>query len=359
VLGLVAAACEGTPVLPGPRVVVIPPWAAVLPGDTVRLRATIVDPEGDTLIPPSVQWTSSAGSIATVDPMGLVTGGVVGTATITVQADTLTGAADVAVQPAVLVGAGDIASCSSSGDEATATLLDTIPGIVFTAGDNAYPNGATGDYAGCYGPSWGRHKPRTRPAPGNHEYQTAGAAAYFAYFGVTAGAPAKGYYSFDHGTWHVIALNSNIPMSAGSPQEQWLRADLAASTKPCAIAYWHHPRFSSGTQHGSHAETQPLWQALYDANAEIVVSGHEHNYERFAPQAPDGTTDPARGLREFVVGTGGASHYPFGTPLPNSEVRDNTTFGVLKLTLQATGYDWTFIAAAGGTFTDSGSGTCH
>jgi hypothetical protein len=259
----------------------------------------------------------------------------------------------------VLVGAGDIASCSSSGDEATAALLDTIDGTVFAAGDNAYPNGATTDYSGCYAPSWGRHKFRTHPAPGNHEYRTPGAAGYYAYFGAAAGDTARGYYSFELRDWHVVALNSNLAMSAGSAQEQWLRADLAANTKPCTIAYWHHPRFSSGSTHGNATATQPLWQALYDAGAEIVISGHEHNYERFAPQTPDGTADPARGIREFVVGTGGSSHYGFGTPIANSEIRDGATYGVLKLVLHPTGYDWAFVPAAGGTFTDSGSAACH
>jgi len=148
-------------------------------------------------------------------------------------------------------------------------------------------------------------------------------------------------------------------MNSGSRQEQWLRTDLAAHPAPCTLAYWHHPRFSSGTTHGSTAATQPLWQALYDAGADLVVSGHEHNYERFAPQTPTGALDPARGLREFVVGTGGASHFPFGPPLANSELRDNTTYGVLRLTLKPRGYEWTFVPAASGGFTDSGSGSCH
>jgi len=260
----------------------------------------------------------------------------------------------------VLVGAGDIADCSASGDEATATLLDNISGTVFTAGDNAYPDGSATNYTQCYDPSWGRHKARTRPAPGNHDYNTPGATGYFGYFGALAGASGTGYYSYDTGEWHVISLNSNISMAAGSTQEQWLRADLAASSKQCTIAYWHHPRFSSGTQHGSSTSAQPLWQALYDAGAEIVVSGHEHNYERFAPQTPTGQADPVSGIREFVSGTGGASHYnDLGTPLPNSEVRNGTTWGVLQLTLDAGSYSWQFIPVAGQTFTDAGSGACH
>lgn len=263
--------------------------------------------------------------------------------------------ADTAV---VLVGAGDIASCGSTGDEATAALLDSIPGTVFTAGDNAYPAGSARQFARCYGPSWGRHKARTRPSPGNHDYRTAAAAAYFAYFGAQAGPVGRGYYSYDLGDWHVISLNSNTSMKAGSPQERWLRADLAATSKRCVLAYWHHARFSSSSNHGSQKQTQPLWEALYEHGAEIVISGHDHVYERFALQTPDGRMDADRGIREFVVGTGGAGHYDFGTPLPNSEVRDNTTHGVLKLTLSRESYAWTFVPS-GGSFTDSGNGTCH
>jgi hypothetical protein len=260
---------------------------------------------------------------------------------------------------AVLVGAGDIADCGSSGDDATAALLDAIPGTVFTAGDNAYGDGTPTEFARCYDPTWGRHKARTRPSPGNHDYETGSATGYYGYFGARAGPAGRGYYSYDLGAWHVVSLNSNIAMSAGSPQEQWLRADLAATTKRCVLAYWHHPRFSSSDSHGSEPETQPLWQALYDHAAEVVISGHDHTYERFAPQTPDGAADPGRGIRQFVVGTGGKSHYGFGPPLPNSEARDNTSYGVLKLTLDPGSYSWTFIPAAGDSFTDSGRGTCH
>src|SRR5439155_426718 len=224
---------------------------------------------------------------------------------------------------ATLVGAGTVASCSSSGDEATAAILDATPGTVFNLGDNVYPSGSLTNYQNCYNPSWGRHKARTAPALGNHEYDTSPTAAdYFTYFGAAAGDPTKGYYSYDLGAWHVVALNSDVSMSAGSAQEQWLRTDLAAHPLRCTLAYWHHPRFSSGSTHGSMVGSQPLWQALYDAGAEIVLSGHEHNYERFAPQTPGGALDLARGIREFVVGTGGGSGaYPFGTPITNSEVR--------------------------------------
>ncbi len=261
--------------------------------------------------------------------------------------------------PPVLVGAGDIASCSYDDDEATAKLLDSIPGVVFTAGDDAYPFGTPGQFARCYAPTWGRHKARTRPSPGNHDYDTPGGAGYYDYFGAVAGPPGQGYYSYDVAGWHIISLNSNISMRAGSAEEQWLRADLAAHPVRCTLAYWHHPRFSSGTTHGSFPATRPLWQALYDAHADVVVTGHEHQYERFAPQTPAGARDTARGIREFVVGTGGAHLYPFGPPMANSEVRDNTTHGVIKLTLRADGYDWEFVPVAGGSFRDAGSGRCH
>lgn len=263
----------------------------------------------------------------------------------------------------VLVAAGDIVSCSSPGDEATAGLLGEIVGTVAPLGDNAYENGSASEYADCYAPSWGKYKVRTRPAPGNHDYLTPGASGYFGYFGAAAGTPGKGYYSYNLGSWHIVVINSNCGevggCGAGSAQEQWLRGELARSTNSCTLAYWHHPLFSSGAEHGNHAEMRPIFQALYEHGAEVVLSGHEHNYERFAPQTPGGAQDTRRGIREFVVGTGGKSHYAFATVQPNSEVRNTGTFGVLKLTLHTNGYDWRFVPQAGKTFTDSGSGTCH
>ena len=257
----------------------------------------------------------------------------------------------------VLVGAGDIANCSHNNDEATANLLDNIAGTVFTVGDNVYPDGAPAEFANCYNPTWGRHKDRTRPAPGNHDYHIAGASGYYNYFGSLAGDPGKGYYSYNLGAWHIISLNSEVGYQAGSAQEQWLRADLAANNSMCTLAYWHHPRFSSG-QHGNSTRSQAFWQALYDDGADVVLNGHDHTYQRFAPQSPSGQAEPNRGIREFVVGTGGAGLYPFPTTVPNTEVRNNTTFGVLKLTLHATSYDWQFVPIAGQTFTDSGTGNC-
>jgi hypothetical protein len=268
-----------------------------------------------------------------------------------------------AAEAAVLVGAGDIADCRDlAGAEATAKLLEQTPGTVMAVGDLAYPDGTKENFA-CYDKTWGRVKSRTRPAPGNHEFHSAGAAYYFDYFGAAAGDPKLGYYGYELGTWHIIVLNSECEAiggcNAGSQQEKWLRADLAAHPAACTLAYFHKPLFSSGGAHGDDLEIKPLWQALYDANADVVVSGHDHDYERFAPQTPDAAADAKRGIREFVVGTGGKNHRPFGTPHANSEVRNATAFGVLKLTLRSGAYDWQFIPEAGKTFTDSGSGTCH
>lgn len=261
----------------------------------------------------------------------------------------------------ILVGAGDIAVCGN--ERRTAELLDLIPGTVFTAGDNAYYFGSLEDFESCYASSWGRHRARTRPAPGNHDYRTESAAGYFEYFGAAAGDPSRGYYSYDLGTWHVVVVNSNCGevggCQAGSPQERWLREDLAAHPALCTAAIWHHPLFSSGRHGGNPAAMRDIWQALYDAGAEIVVNGHDHDYERLAPQDPSGAADNERGIREFVVGTGGAGLRSFPRVAPNSEVRNDRTHGVLKLTLHPEGYDWEFVPVAGGTFTDSGSGTCH
>jgi len=266
-------------------------------------------------------------------------------------------------QSSVLVGAGDIADCKDlSGAEATAKLLDRLPGTVMAVGDLAYPDGSKENFA-CYERTWGRAKSRTRPAPGNHEFHSSGATPYFDYFGPVAGDSKTGYYSYELGPWHIIVLNSECKdvggCDFGSPQEKWLRSDLAAHPAACTLAYWHKPLFSSGSAHGNDLTVKPLFQALYEANADLVVGGHDHDYERFAPQTPDGAPDPVRGIREFVVGTGGKNHRPFGEPKPNSEVRDATAFGVLKLTLKPGAYDWQFVPEAGKSFTDSGSGVCH
>jgi hypothetical protein len=253
----------------------------------------------------------------------------------------------------VLVGAGDIATCDRDRDEQTAELLDDISGTVFTTGDNAYVDGSYTEYLNCYAPSWGRHKSRTKPSPGNHEYNTSGAAGYFQYFN-----NVPSYYAYDLGEWRVYALNSEIDATASSPQAAWLEDDLAGHPRQCVLAYWHTPRWSSGAKHGSEPAMQALWEILYDAGAELVINGHEHHYERFAEMDGSGTA-VTEGLREIVVGTGGAGLYSFGGALAASEVRDDSTYGVLKLTLHAAGYHWEFIPVPGSTFTDSGSSNCH
>jgi calcineurin-like phosphoesterase family protein len=343
------------------QVVLVPSSVTLLKGATQQFQSYGLMNTGDS-VAVSVSYSATGGTISS---SGRYTAGT-STGTFRVIAKQSGGSlADTSAvfivstaSSVVFVGAGDIADCSSSGDEATAALLDNIAGSVFTLGDNVYSSGTPTEFSTCYDPTWGRHKSRTYPAPGNHDYNTSGASGYFGYFGAAAGPSGRGYYSFDLGSWHIISLNSEVSMSAGSTQERWLRADLAASTKQCTLAYWHKPRFSSGTSHGSLVDAQPLWQALYDYGAEIVLSGHDHDYERFAPQTPSGAADAAKGIREFVVGTGGRNHDAVGTPIANSEVSNGNTFGVLKLTLGSGTYSWQFVPA-GGSFTDSGSGTCH
>ncbi len=263
--------------------------------------------------------------------------------------------------PVTLVGAGNIAKCKATGDDATAALVGGIPGTVFTAGDAAYDNGALTQYNTCYNPSWGQHKARTQPAPGDRDYKTANAAGYFAYFGAAAGDPKQGYYSYDLGAWHVIVLNSGspnlVPTTATSPQVQWLRADLAAHPARCTLAYWHHPLFDS--KDNPYTTVRPLWDVLYGAGVDVVVNAHYAFYERFAPQTPAGLADPAQGIREFIVGTGGAEHVNPDHPRANSAVRNGTTWGVLKLTLDSASYAWEFVPIAGQTFRDSGTASCH
>ena len=255
----------------------------------------------------------------------------------------------------VVTAAGDIAG-DATDSAGTAALIEQIaPARALTLGDNAYENGTLAQYMSYYDPNWGRFKLNTSPAPGNHDYNTPGGAGYFEYFGTRA--PAA-YYSFDLGAWHLISLNGEIGVSAGSAQEQWLKADLAAHPGQCTLAYWHEPRFSSGSTHGSNASFDPFWRDLYAAGADVILNGHEHLYERFAPQNPDGASD-VNGIRQFIAGTGGVSHYTFRTPIPNSEVRDNTSYGVLKLTLGSGRYDWEFVPVPGATFKDSGSDSCQ
>lgn len=264
----------------------------------------------------------------------------------------------------VLVGAGDIADCGLTSDEATAALVANIPGTVFTAGDNAYDSGTAAEFADCYNPSWGRFKSRTRPAPGNHEYNTVGATGYYGYFGSAAGDPTKGYYSYDYGGWHVVVLNPECDSvggcGPGSAEDQWLRGDLAAHPVTCTAAIWHEPRFSSGSDHGDDPRSQVFWEDLYYGGADVVINGHDHDYERFAPMDAVGNADPTYGIREFVVGTGGKDLNGFVNKIDrNSVARDARDHGVLKLTLHDGSYDWEFVPVPGGSgFTDTGTASC-
>ncbi len=269
----------------------------------------------------------------------------------------------------VILAAGDIAECDSEGDEATAALLDAQAGTVAMLGDGAYPDGTAAEYVNCYDPSWGRHKVRTRPVPGNHDYVEPGGPGYYGYFGTAAGDPAKGYYSYDVGAWHVVALNSACKevggCTDGDAMVEWLRADLAANSSSCTLAYWHHPRYFTTAREPGVGQDDPedtkmsdVWQVLQADGADVVLSGHRHVYERFARQDSKGNADPS-GMRQFVVGTGGGPQARFtALPAPNREAHGDGIWGVLQLTLEPTGYSWAFLPAAGATYTDSGRDSC-
>lgn len=260
-------------------------------------------------------------------------------------------------QPAVLLGAADIGDCGTRGSQLTAQILDRTGGTIFTAGDNAYPSGTAASFRDCYEPTWGRHRGRTRPSPGNHEYEVAGAAPYFQFFGDRAGPAGVGYYSYSLGAWHVLSLNSEVGIEPGSAQMAWLRAELTSNQARCEVAYFHKPLFSSGF-HGDQRQMQETWRTLYEFGVDLVLAGHDHNYERFAPQDHTGQFDAARGIRQFVVGTGGTTLRPVGASRPNSEVH-GTSWGVLVLTLEDSGYRWEFVPAEPGGFQDAGVGQCH
>ena len=266
----------------------------------------------------------------------------------------------------VVLAAGDIASSDPHDVDTAALIAARGDASVLSLGDNAYSSGTLSEFNQYYQPTWGAFKNRTRPVPGNHEYRTSNAAGYYSYFGTAAGSPSKGYYSYDVGNWHLIALNTNgenacetIGCGAGSAQEQWLRQDLAASSKPCTLAYWHHPRWSSG-EHGNAPAVGALWQALYDAGAEIILVGHDHDYERLKPLAPSGAVDNAAGIVQFVVGTGGRDLRGFdAAALTTTAKRDGSTWGVLQLKLFADRAEYQFVPIAGQTFTDTGVIQCH
>jgi hypothetical protein len=260
---------------------------------------------------------------------------------------------------AQLIGAGDIADCTEElgrHAEDTARLLDSRQGTVFAAGDLAYSRGSTEEFANCYGPRWGRHKFRTRPAAGNHEYESPGAVPYYNYFGEAAGRFGEGYYSYTLGNWHIVVLNSNIPATSGSAQLAWLRLDLLDNPSACTLAYWHHPRFTSGPSGGG--VMLDAWLTLYELGVDVVINGHDHGYERFAPQDPSGRPDPSRGIAEFVIGTGGKALYAFGPVQPNSQ-RRISAFGIGQFLLLPTSYEWSFIEAGTEAIRDFGSANCH
>jgi acid phosphatase type 7 len=267
----------------------------------------------------------------------------------------------------VLLAAGDIAECDHEGDEATARIVTEYPeAAIATLGDNAYPDGASEDFQECYDPTWGQFKDRTRPAAGNHDHETEDAQGYWDYFGARGGPFDKYYYSYDLGSWHVVVLNSDCWRVDGcesdDPQAEWLRSDLQRHESFCTLAMWHRPPFSSG-RYGDAEDTdrvRPLWQILNEEGADVLLTGHEHSYERFAPMDAEGERDDARGVRLFVVGTGGGNLRQFANdPLATTEARQDHTWGVLKLDLKPRSYTWEFLPVEGSTFSDSGTGTCH
>ena len=328
-----------------------------------KTRTVMVQVVGDTFdeLDEAFQVVLSNASGASIaDGVGI--GTIVDDDSPPVEGVKVAAAGDIACDPGSSFFNGGLGSGLNCRQRATSDLLVGAGyEAVLILGDIQYEDGTLAKFNASYDPSWGRVKSITRPSPGNHEYQSVSAAGYYAYFGAAAGDPAKGYYSYDLGEWHVVALNSNCSSvggcGAGSPQEQWLRADLAANPASCTLAYWHHPRFSSG-EHGSDSATTAFWQALYDANADVVLGGHDHDYERFAPQTPSGALDLTRGIRQFVAGSGGKNVRTFPTVLANSEARDVSSLGVLELTLGSGAYEWRFRPAVG-SFTDSGSAACH
>ncbi len=355
------AACSDSVVSnPVGTLVLSPPWASIDVGDGATrdtVRATFITVAGDTVRADSVQWSSSNSGVASITAAGLIRPRAIGQATIRGTVGAEVANRSITITDPVLIGAGDIGSCLSDRDEATAVLIDSLAGTVFTLGDNDYSDGTpTPAYGVCYDSTWGRHKPRTHPVPGDDDRRGGSLGDYFTYFGAAAHGPT-GYYSFDLGDWHIVVLNTT-PF-ADSTQVRWLRDDLADHPKLCTLAISHRPRFSSGNTHSA-ATQGPIFEALYDAHAEFLLSGNDHDYERFGPQAPDQTADLDSGVVQFVVGTGGKSHGAINLPLEsNSAVQNADTYGVLVLTLHPANYDWRFIPVAGRTFTDSGSGDCH
>lgn len=374
--GTTTTTSAGGPHSPAPQ----PDALAVDSGSTLALAAPGIlandaDGLGHQLAVTAIDTRTLGGQLI-IDASGAVvfrpfagfTGTVSATYQVTDGGATATSQVSITVHPAGrqsnhLWAVGDIAECGSNEmDDAVGWMLAKTEGTIATLGDTAYSTSSAAEFAECFDPAWGPLLPRIRPAVGNNEYNQPGARPYFDYFGSAAGHPDEGWYSYDIGSWHVVVLNSNCREIGGcgpaSPQGLWLAADLAAHPSACSLAYWHHPRFSSG-RHGSLPATADLWEMLDRAGADIVLVGHDHLYERFAPQSPGGRKT-ANGIREFVVGTGGKDFYPFGKAIANSEVRDAKTAGALRLTLHEHSYDWQFFKAAGsGKLADKGTGPCR
>jgi acid phosphatase type 7 len=313
--------------------------------------------------------TSSPSDPSVSSPIGTPTGSPIPSASAepTPSAEpSLTAAPSLTAGPGqqvwVLVGAGDISHCENDNDEDTARLVEGIEGTVFTTGDNVYEDATDRTFRECYHPTWGRFRDRTRPVPGNHDYHVEDGAAYYRYFGEAAGRPGEGWYTYDLGPWRIYALNTNCSAIGGcgpdSPQTTWLREDLEARPNRCTIAIFHHPRWATG-HHGDSDFVDDIWEALDDAGVELVLNGHEHHYERYAPRRPDGTVDHERGIRQIIVGTGGRSRNGFESEDQASEIRSDDAYGVLKLSLRDDEYRWRFIPVPRHDFTDSGSDRCH
>jgi PKD repeat protein len=338
-------------------------------GSMFAESATFSDPGNDFPFTYTIQWGDGSSETSTKSDQSPITGShayaAEGPYTIRVSVtdkDGGSGSATRAITATspVILATGDIADCTRTGDDQTGALLDGQAGVVLVLGDNAYSDGTIDEYNNCFGPAWGRHKSRIHPTSGNHDYNTPNGAGYYAYFGAAAGDPSQGYYAFTLGSWFILSLNSQIDMFVGSPEEQWLRQQLASHPSQCVLAYWHYPRWTTVSGRVTIDAVKPLWNALYEYGADIILNGHDHAYQRWQPQTPDGAVDNSFGIPQFAVGTGGGEGlYQFGPTAPNLVVRDNQTFGVIKFTLRNGGYDWQFLPVPGGTFSDAGSGNCH
>lgn len=341
--------------------------AAYDAGASIPFAASASDPEeGD--LSSAIAWTSSLDGIIGVGASFSRNDLSVGLHQLTASVVDSGGAPGAAVRQFnvfeatdQVLAAGNVGDCTETTDEATGALLGTLPGRILALGDLAYPRGTTEDFANCFDPAWGVHKARIHPISGNHEWHEVGAQPYFDYFGAAAGTPGEGWYSFDIGNWHLVGVQGDcneFPQgcAADSPQGLWLQADLAANSKPCTMVFTHFPRFSS--IFGVDDTQLPFWQIFYQYGVDVVLTAHAHNYERYARQNPAGGAEPARGIRQFVIGTGGhALSAPIVT-LPNREVQQSDTFGVLRLALDDTSYSWQFHGVGPGTSTDSGSEEC-